>query len=316
MSRSKRFLFLLLPLALGAFSCSSSPHHLVYAYGYGTTWEIHLYEGKKSDAEEIEEYIRVTSMLLDPEAKHSSGGLYALNHEGEVMANPFLMEAYELAEQVRLEVGEGYSYTMGELTSAWEDSLEKGEVLAEISRQNLLENAKNTSVRKEGNLLIKSGPGQVDFGSLGKGLCLRHIQKTLEEKGIEHYLINGGTSSLLIGKNHSPSGATKITLSDAKGYYFPAVNCAVSTSSITRESHEIDGVSYSHILDPRNGMAHVDYDACCLKGEDPAYLDALSTALIVLGPEAGKEYEKKGIAVSFVKEGEIVYASEGFLQKE
>ena len=324
MCQRNKIILRLLPFALcaGLFSCSRNDHLVDFAYGYGTTWDIHLYEGTLEDLEEIKDYIMDTSRLLDLEAKNVPNGVYALNHQGTIEADPFVMEAYLLAESVRKQLPEGYSYTLGALSSAWAESLEKGEVLDAETVGDLLEKSRQTTVTFISSTITKTGEGIVDFGSLGKGLCLRRIQDMLKRKNITKYLINAGTSSLLFGSNSSEKGTTKVHLRDAPGYYFEARDCSVSTSSTVQDrgddqkNYVIDGVTYSHIIDPRSGMAHVDYQACCLKGWDPAALDAYSTAFMVLGEEVGKTFEDRNIQVAFVKEGKISYASEGFLQKE
>lgn len=308
----------LLPFALcaGLFSCASSTHIVAYAYGYGTNWEIHLYEGKQADADEIEEYVRKTSRILDLQATSEPHGVAALNRDGYVEADSFLLEAYEVGNRLEQEFPLCYEATLGRLVDAWQKSLEKKQVLDEETKITLLQEAKDTIIERNGNGLEKIGLGWADYGSLGKGLCLRHIQESLKEKGIAKYFINAGTSSMGFGVNSSKDGTTRVNLIDAQGYYFQAKDCAVSTSSVTREPVTIAGKNYSHIIDPRTGDACLDYDACVLKGSDAGYLDGLSTALIVAGPEYANIAEKQGIEVAFAKNGNIVYETKGFLQKQ
>ena len=315
---SRRFKHLtslcLLPLALtGLFSCSSSVHHIEYVYAYGTNWEIHLYEGKQEDAEEISSYISKTSQLLDLDARHSKNGLYALNHEEQVQADPFLLEALELGQQIEGRSHGAFSITIGALTKAWLEKLESGSVLDQASVSSLLEEAKSTKVVVDGSIAKREGNGTIDLGAIGKGLCLNHVKSWLDEKGFTKYLINGGSSSLLIGENSSEKGTTKVNLADAKGRYFEVKNVAISNSAVSRQRYEIDGHTYSHIVDARNGVPEVFYDALCIAGKDAGLLDGLSTAYLILGQENVSELEKEGIQAAFMKGGEVVYATSGFL---
>ena len=51
------------------------------------------------------------------------------------------------------------------------------------------------------------------------------------------------------------------------------------------ESHvDIDGVRYSHVVDPRTGMALVNRARAVVIGPDATLTDGLSTALCVVGP--------------------------------
>jgi thiamine biosynthesis lipoprotein len=64
------------------------------------------------------------------------------------------------------------------------------------------------------------------------------------------------------------------------------VGISVSTSGDYRSGFEVDGVRYSHILDPRVGRpVRTGVASATLVAPDCATADALATAAIVLGPE-------------------------------
>ena len=316
MSRNNKLAFLLtLSLAsAGLCSCTNQGKHLVhYAYGYGTTWEIHLYQGEDKDGEEIVSYINDTSKILDRNPRDCKNGVYVLNKEGYVQADPFLLEAFALSETLKAVCHDAFSITIGSLTEAWLTSLEKGEVLEQAKKEALLQEAKDTHISIEGNIITKTGEGTIDFGAIGKGLCLDHIEKMLQEKGITQYLINAGTSSLLLGEAPEGDGVVKMILSDAKGKYFWAKNCAISTSSISKQQYTIGGKTYSHIIDPRTGDAHVEGQGLYLKGKGAGLLDGLSTGFMVLGKDYLSELTKLDIQYAYVENGEVSHASEGFI---
>ena len=316
MSLSKKIpLLLALSLAsAGLCSCVSQGKHFVnYAYGYGTTWEIHLYQGEAKNGEEIVSYINDTSKILDRNQTDCKNGVYVLNKAGKVEADPFLLEAFALAETIKAASRGAFSITIGSLTEAWLSSLEEGKVLEETRKEALLEEARGTQISIEGNLVTKTGKGTVDFGAIGKGLCLDHIEKMLKEKGITQYLINAGSSSLLVGEAPEGDGSIKVSLSDAKGKYFRAKNCAISASSIAKQRYVIDNKTYSHIIDPRTGDAHVEGQGLYLKGTGAGLLDGLSTAYMVLGKDYLSELEKQGALYAYVENGEVSHASQGFI---
>ncbi|MDY6391799.1 MAG: FAD:protein FMN transferase [Bacilli bacterium] len=315
MSRNKAHVpHLFLPIALlaGLFSCSTK-HLTRPIYAYGTNWMVHLYEGEESLLDEIESYVLKTSRILDLNASKEAHGVYALNHLDKVEADPFLLEAFELADAMEKEFPDCYSYRIGDLTSSWQDALSQKKVLDDERVEELLQKAKDTSVRRDGTYLCKTGEGSVDFGSLGKGLCLRHIEKMLKDKSIKGYLIDAGSSSWLFGENPEGDHDVKVNLKDAKGRYFYAKNCSISNSSISEHAVTLGGVTYSHIIDPRNGKAISPYDAVVAKGRDAAYADALTTALMIAGEDYASFAEKKGYLVAFMKGGEVAYATPSFL---
>ena len=314
MSRKpKSFSLFFLPiLSMGLFSCSSPIHHLEYVYAYGTTWEIHLYEGEKLDAENLASFVSSSSRILDLDSR-VEGGIGLLNEQGQVKADPFLLDAINLASEVEALSKGSFSISLGKLTSSWLTSLEKGEALSEEVVSSLLEEAKQTHLKIEGDVIYKIGDGQIDLGAIGKGLCLDKIKIKLDELGIKKYLINAGSSSLLIGENSSPSGEVKVNLDDLKGKYFHAKSIAVSCSSISRQKYEIGGKIYSHIIDANTGLASAKHQAAILVGDKAGLLDGLSTCLMNLGESELKEFEKEGIKGALIDKEGLVYASEGFL---
>jgi len=64
-------------------------------------------------------------------------------------------------------------------------------------------------------------------------------------------------------------------------------NRAVTTSGDAFQAVDIDGVRYSHIVDPRTGVGVVGSAAVTVIAPDCTTADALATAASVLGPEQG-----------------------------
>jgi thiamine biosynthesis lipoprotein ApbE len=65
-------------------------------------------------------------------------------------------------------------------------------------------------------------------------------------------------------------------------------NAAVSTSGDLHQSVEIEGVSYSHILDPVTGLGLTRRVAATVIAEEAKLSDPLATAACVLGAEDGE----------------------------
>jgi thiamine biosynthesis lipoprotein len=64
-------------------------------------------------------------------------------------------------------------------------------------------------------------------------------------------------------------------------------NRAVATSGDIFQRVEIDGVRYSHIVDPRTGIGLTDHSLVTVIAENCLTADSLATAVSVLGPEPG-----------------------------
>jgi len=64
---------------------------------------------------------------------------------------------------------------------------------------------------------------------------------------------------------------------------------ALVTSGDYERFRDVDGVRYSHIVDPRTGKtASAGVAGVTVVGSDATLADALATGLLVLGPDAGR----------------------------
>src|SRR4029077_332861 len=64
-------------------------------------------------------------------------------------------------------------------------------------------------------------------------------------------------------------------------------NAAASTAGDSEQFVEIDGKRYSHIVDPKTGMALIGRRSVTVIAKNGTTSDALDTALCVMGPERG-----------------------------
>lgn len=62
-------------------------------------------------------------------------------------------------------------------------------------------------------------------------------------------------------------------------------NAALATSGSSEQHVEIDGIRYSHVIDPRTGLGVTHHLTARVIAADGATADALATALSVLGPD-------------------------------
>lgn len=138
-------------------------------------------------------------------------------------------------------------------------------------------------------------PGmRLDLGGIGKGFAAEEALRTLREQfNLPCALIDLG-GDLRIGsappdrpdgwsiaiQTHDPASIDRtVHLAD----------CAIATSGDLDQYAEIDGVRYSHIVDPHNGMGLTNRVAVTVIGPDAATADALASAISVLGADKGIE---------------------------
>lgn len=144
---------------------------------------------------------------------------------------------------------------------------------------------------------------QLNLNGIGKGYCADLIAGVMRENGFEFGYVSIGGSSLAMLKNARKESGTELgkwsvsVLSpDGNGKnYFKAYlkDTSLATSGGYQQYYEIDGVRYSHIIDPSTGAPYnSDVLTASVYGENAALCDAYSTALCVLGEEKAAELMK------------------------
>ena len=81
--------------------------------------------------------------------------------------------------------------------------------------------------------------------------------------------------------------ARPIVAEERPSHYLVVSNCFAATSGDAFQYVVINGVRYSHILDPRSGLAVTTPCSVSLIGSDAVATDALATTMNVLGPKVG-----------------------------
>ncbi len=135
---------------------------------------------------------------------------------------------------------------------------------------------------------------RLDLGGIAKGYALDEAAKVLRQRGVGHYLVSGG-GDMVVGE--PPPGELgwrievgALDVTNAPPSRFVRLrNKALVTSGDRFQRVEIEGVRYSHIVDPRTGIGLSDHSLVTLIGPSGMTTDALSKLVSVLAPERGFE---------------------------
>jgi thiamine biosynthesis lipoprotein len=163
---------------------------------------------------------------------------------------------------------------------------------------------------------------RLDLSGIAKGFAVDAIAARLRDRGIGNFLVEVGGE--LRGGGYSPRGdAWRIGIERPPGSWglpqrlVGLGDGALATSGDYRIFFEHSGRRYSHIIDPTTGrpVAH-GLASVTVAAPTTMAADALSTALMVLGPEAGAELAaREDIAAYFISrrgEGLHEHASPAF----
>jgi thiamine biosynthesis lipoprotein len=133
---------------------------------------------------------------------------------------------------------------------------------------------------------------RLDLGAIAKGYAVDEALKVLRARGVKRALVAGG-GDMAVGE--APPGkpdwrieVAPLDVPDAPPARFARLrNCALATSGDVFQRVEIDGVRYSHIVNPRTGMGLTDHSLVTVIAPDCTTADSLATAVSVLGPRKG-----------------------------
>ena len=133
---------------------------------------------------------------------------------------------------------------------------------------------------------------RLDLGAIAKGYAVDQALKVLRAHGVARALVAGGgdmaVSDAPPGKPGWRIEVAPLDVTNAPPARFVVLrNRALATSGDVFQHVEIDGVRYSHIVDPKTGMGLTDHSLVTVIARDCTTADSLATAVSVLGPAKG-----------------------------
>lgn len=164
---------------------------------------------------------------------------------------------------------------------------------------------------------LRNPDQEIDLGSIAKGYAADEARRILVEGGISDAVINFGGTVIVLGDEKKvgiqhPEKETGISMGILK-----VKDKAVVTSGWYEHYFIKNNKRYHHILNPRTGIpADAGISSITLVGSSAIELDALTTAVFVLGIDAGwrllEQYQLEGI---FVTKENDVFITKGLESK-
>jgi thiamine biosynthesis lipoprotein len=226
----------------------------------------------------------------------SDSELSRLSHSsGQGKAVPVSTDLWvvlERAQQLSQRTDGAFDVTVGPMVNLWRKARRE----RKLPRADLLEQARQAvgwqkmlldPKRRTATLLAPNM--RLDLGAIAKGYATDQALQVLRGFGLPRALVAGG-GDMTAGE--APPGKTgwrievaPLDVASAPPSRFVFLkNAGLATSGDLFQHVEIDGVRYSHIVDPRTGVGLTDHSLVTVIAPDGVTADSLATAASVLRP--------------------------------
>lgn len=229
--------------------------------------------------------------------RNTESEIAQLNQAGTAALSPTAYAAVKRALELAESTGGAFDPTLGVLTREW--NISDADTARILTRQEAAALTRYVDYRAvtldDANRTVTLGQGQaLDLGGMAKGYASDALAAYYRESGVSSGFVNLGGNVTVVGKR--PDGAAyTVGVRDPAGSasdLFATVQVqdasVVISGAYERYIEGPDGAVYHHILDPSTGYpAESDLLSSCIISADAALADAFSTAVFVLGSEAG-----------------------------
>jgi FAD:protein FMN transferase len=221
-----------------------------------------------------------------------------------------LYEVFDRALQISEATEGAFDPSIGPLVALWHTARKTGRLpdarsveaaRAAVGWRGVRLDASRRAIRLE-----RSGM-RLDLGGIAKGYILQEARRALRLHGVTRTLIESG-GDIVVGDAPPGQPGWRIDVGTAAPEFGARasrlVDAAVATSGPTFQYAEIEGVRYSHIIDPRTGLGVTSPVIARVIANDAATADGLATALTILGEERVAAIRERfpGVMVDLTKQ--------------
>ena len=216
---------------------------------------------------------------------------------GEAAGGPPVVVSADLLRILRLaaEVSEAsrgaFDVTVGPLTQLWRKTRAEGR----LPDPGVLAAARDATgwtkvvLDPAASTVELPVPGmRLDMGAVGKGYACDRALETLEAHGVTRALVEIG-GDMVCGDAPPGRAGWRVATGCGEGAAPSPIlvlkDEAVATSGDTEQHVVIDGVRYSHIVDPRTGLGLTESECVTVVAPSGALADALASAVSIRGKD-------------------------------
>jgi FAD:protein FMN transferase len=206
-----------------------------------------------------------------------------------------LFDILRRSQEIARSSGGAFDVTLGPAVQLWRRARRQRELPAPerlaASRQAVgFEKLRLDSGQQTATLLADKM--RLDLGGIAKGYAADAALRVLRGRGLPRALV-AASGDLAIGEPPPGKAGWRVGIGRPRGAATNLAtilllrNAGVSTSGDAEQYVELDGVRYSHIVNPRTGWALTNTLQVTIVADCATRSDAFATTVCVLGPEAG-----------------------------
>jgi len=220
------------------------------------------------------------------------------SRESRIPVSSELFTVLQQGQKIQEETDGAFDVRTLPLTHFWKERERLKQWPSDQEIQNVVKQVQGAKVEllQQEKVLLKNSRLSLDLGGIAKGYIIGRVADVLKDKGIANAMINIGGDVYAMGvTEHQKPWRVGIESPENPGFILKAIsllNRAVVTSGDYQRFFQIDGRKYSHIFDPRTGRPVEGSLSVTLIGEDIVRVDALATAVSVMGPAKAEEFLK------------------------
>ena len=310
-------------LASAQASQSQSPFVHKKKYVMGTVFEIVAYGESRAQLSNavdlaLQEVVRLDDVMSDYKPESALSRLNHSSHSRPQRVPPDLYRVIGEGLQYSRLSGGKFDVTVGPLVNLWKVAIRGGQPPSSADEEKVRAcvGYRKVELLPPDRVQFHSPCTRIDLGGIGKGYALDRAAAVLRAHGISRALLDAGGSTLLALGTPPGQAGWPVHLKDPSNRVNPVVmlsNNSVSTSEQTPPSL-LSPETAGHIIDPDSGAPERTPFAVSVVARTGTASDALSTTLLLVGPDNGKALVKTlaGVAAIWVSpDGKSESASSG-----
>lgn len=312
-------------LSVSSPLCSAQSREFIHQkrYAMGTVFEIVIYDDDLVEADAaaraaLDEVVRLDAVMSNYKPESELSRMNRTAYFEPVRISPELYDVIEQSLYYSRISGGQFDVSVGPVVDLWKAALAGGALptTAEQSAALRCVGYQKIELLPPDRIQFHSDCMRLDLGAIGKGYAIDRVVELLKARGIRRAYIDAGGSTIYAWGAPPGANAWNVRLRDPSGKLVPET--ALSNNSLSTSEQSAPSVlqeaTPGHIVLPSTGKPLQTHYAVSVTAPSATASDALSTTLLLLGPEKGAALAKTLRDVSAIwidSNGERKFAGDG-----